>query len=328
MRDNDSATGRDPIALLLAFTGVLAFSFTFPGTVFALEGLDPYLIGIGRAAVVAVPAALALYARRARLPREPRGLVLTGLGIIVGFPVLSSVALGLGASASHGAVVIGLLPAATAVAAVLFAGERPAPGFWPAALTGAACVTVFTLWQGGGALTSADLLLLGALVLGAVGYAEGARLARSTPAWQVVCWALVLYTPLTVPVTVVLLATTDPVWTPRSFAGFAYVSLFSMFLGFFAWYAGLARAGIARAGQVQLLQPLLTLAWAALFLGDPLDPLTFVAALAVLGCVAWTQRAARGTARRRSSRVHAVRPVRPVRARSPRAYHEHTRPFA
>ncbi|ROO83572.1 drug/metabolite transporter (DMT)-like permease [Actinocorallia herbida] len=293
MRDNDSATALDPIALLLAFGGVLSFSFTFPATVFALEGLDPYLIGIGRAAFVAVPAAIALACARARLPREPRGLLLAGLGTIVGFPVLSSVALGLGASASHSAVVIGLLPAATAVAAVLFAGERPAPGFWRAALAGAACVTVFTLWQGGGSFAPADLLLVGALLLGAVGYAEGARLARSRPAWQVVCWALVLYTPLTVPVTAYLLATTSPEWTPRALGGFAYVSLFSMFLGFFAWYAGLARAGIAKAGQIQLLQPLLTLGWAALFLDDPFDPLTAVAALAVLGCVAWTQRASR-----------------------------------
>ncbi|MDX6743428.1 DMT family transporter [Actinocorallia sp. A-T 12471] len=301
MRDNDSATAPDPIALLLAFGGVLAFSLTLPSTVLALEGLDPYLIGIGRAAFVAVPAGIALLCARAPLPREPRGIVLTGLGIILGFPVLSTLALDLGASASHGAVIVGLLPAATAIAAVLFAGEKPSPAFWRAALTGTACVTVFTLWEGGGTFTVADLFLLGALVLGAVGYAEGARLSRSRPAWQVVCWALVLFTPLTVPVTGFLLATTEPHWTPRALGGFAYVSLFSMFLGFFAWYAGLARAGIAKAGQVQLLQPLLTIGWAALLLGDPFDPLTLVAALAVLGCVAWTQRASRGGVTRPST---------------------------
>ncbi|GAB2807484.1 DMT family transporter [Actinocorallia aurea] len=321
MRDNDSATSSDSIALLLAFGGVLAFSLTLPSTVLALEGLDPYLIGMGRAAFVAVPAAIALLCAKARLPREPRGLLLNGLGTVVGFPVLSTLALEHGASASHSAVVIGLLPAATAVAAVLFAKERPAPGFWRAALAGAACVTAFTLWQGGGSFSPADLLLLGALVLCAVGYAEGGRLARSRPAWQVVCWALVLYTPLTVPVTVWLLATSEPVWTPRSLGGFAYVTLFSMFLGFFAWYAGLARAGIARAGQVQLLQPPLTLVWAALLLNDPFEPLTYVAALAVLGCVAWTQRASRAPRTPAARPRPASRPPHDIRRSDLRVRH-------
>ncbi|MCD0453604.1 DMT family transporter [Actinocorallia sp. API 0066] len=309
MRDNDSATPPDPIALLLAFVGVLTFSVTMPATVLALEGLDPYLIGVGRAALVAVPAALALAAARARLPKDIGRLLLTGFGIILGFPVLSSLALEFGATASHAAVVVGLLPAATAVAAVLVAGERPARGFWPAALSGTACVTVFTLWQGGGAFTLADLLLVGALVFAAFGYAEGARMARTTPPWQVVCWALVLFAPLTVPVTLVLLATTDPVWTPGALAGFAYVAFFSMFLGFFAWYAGLARAGIARAGQIQLLQPLMTLVWAALLLGEPFEPLTVLAAFAVLLCVAWTQRASRGRGRAAPAPVPDLPPL-------------------
>ncbi|WP_344454220.1 DMT family transporter [Actinocorallia aurantiaca] len=291
MRDNDSATEKRRIALSLAFLGTLVFSFTFPATVLALRGLDPMLIGVGRAALAAVPAAGALLWVRAKRPDGWTGTVIVGLGVVVGFPVLSTLALAEGASAAHGAVVIGLLPAVTAIMATLRAGERPPAAFWVAAGSGAACVTLFTLVQGGGGFTSADLLFVGALVLGGISYAEGGRMARTMPAWQVICWALVLFTPLTVPVTAWLLATTHPSWTAESLTGFAYVSFFSMLLGFFAWYAGLARAGIARGGQVQLAQPLLTLGWAALFLGEGLDAQTGLAALAVLGCVAWTQRA-------------------------------------
>jgi drug/metabolite transporter (DMT)-like permease len=291
MRDNDSATEKRRIALSLAFLGTLVFSFTFPATVLALRGLDPMLIGVGRAALAAVPAAGALLWVRAKRPDGWTGTVIVGLGVVVGFPVLSTLALVEGASAAHGAVVIGLLPAVTAIMATLRAGERPPAAFWVAAGSGAACVTLFTLVQGGGGFTSADLLFVGALVLGGISYAEGGRMARTMPAWQVICWALVLFTPLTVPVTAWLLATTHPSWTAESLTGFAYVSFFSMLLGFFAWYAGLARAGIARGGQVQLAQPLLTLGWAALFLGEGLDAQTGLAALAVLGCVAWTQRA-------------------------------------
>jgi drug/metabolite transporter (DMT)-like permease len=274
----------------LAFLGVLSFSFTFPATAWALDGLDPYLIGIGRAAFGSVLAGLTLLAARAPLPRRWGGLVLVGLGVVFGFPILTSLALKSGASSAHSAVVIGLLPAATAIMAVLRAGERPSRTFWIASAAGALCISAFTLAKGDGGLRPADLLLFGALLLAAVGYTEGGRLAREMPAWQVVCWALVLCAPITVPVTGVLLATTDPHWTGEAMAGLVYLSLFSTFLGFFAWYRGMALAGIARASQVQLAQPLLTLLWSALFLGEDLDVTTGVAAVGVLVCVTWTQR--------------------------------------
>ena len=284
-----------PVApgLGLAALGVLAFSFSFPATVLALDGLDPYLIGVGRAAAATVLAVLALAAVRAPLPARHQwgGLAAAGLGVVFGFPVLSSLALDQGASSSHGAVVIGLLPGATAVCAVLRARERPSTAFWLAGGAGAACVGAFALSRGAGRVTPADLLLFGALLAGAIGYAEGGRLARDMPGWQVISWALVLTGPLSVPVTLVLLGTGHPHWTGRALIGFGYVSAVSMFLGFFAWYAGLGRAGIARASQVQLAQPMLTLGWSALFLGEHLDALTGLAAAAVLGCVAWTQRA-------------------------------------
>ncbi|MGK5555133.1 DMT family transporter [Actinomadura kijaniata] len=295
MRDDNSATAPTSIALGglgLAALGVLTFSFTLPSTVLGLEGLDPYLVSVGRSAAATVLAVVALLAVRARPPRPRQwaGLAVVGAGVIFGFPVLSTLALDHGAASAHSAVVVGLLPAATAVAAVLRGGERPSPAFWLASLAGAACVTGFAVIQGAGHLTPADLLLFGALVAAALGYAEGARLTHDMPGWRVISWSLVLSAPITLPVTLWLLATTGPHWTARATFGFGYVALFSAYLGFFAWYEGLARAGIARGGQVQLIQPVLTLAWSGLLLGERIDALTVLAALGVLVCVALAQR--------------------------------------
>ncbi len=288
------APGRAWRGTLLAGLGVLAFSGSFPATVFAMEGFDPYLVAVGRAAVAAVAAAAFLLV--AGVPLLPPRSQLRSYGVIVagvvfGFPLFSGLALYAGASTSHAAVVIGLLPAATAACAVLRAGEWPRALFWVSCGLGAVSITAFTLSMGGGHVTGADLLLVGALLSAAVGYTEGGRLARATPGWRVISHTLVLATPLTVPITVALALTTDVRPTAASLAGFAYVGLVSMFLGFIPWYAGLAMGGIARAGQTQLAQPLLTLLWAWLLLGELFGPVTIAAALAVLACVALTQRA-------------------------------------
>ncbi|WP_412516911.1 DMT family transporter [Actinomadura madurae] len=299
MRNQDSATVPAPVAdpafgpgLWLAGLGVLIYSFTLPATVFGLDGLDPYLIGVGRSAAAAVLAAAALLAVRARRPRRGQwaGLAVVVAGVIFGFPVLSTLALDHGASSARSAVVVGLLPAATAVCGVLRAGERPSGAFWLASAAGTACVTGFALVRGAGRVTAADLLLFGALLAAAAGYTEGARLARDMPGWRVISWALVLAAPVTVPVTAWLLATTRPAWTGHAVLGFGYVAAFSAYLGFFAWYEGLARAGIARASQVQLAQPVLTLAWSGILLAEVVDATTVLAAVAVLVCVALTQR--------------------------------------
>jgi drug/metabolite transporter (DMT)-like permease len=283
--------------LALAALGVLAFSFTMPGTVLALDGLNPYLIGVGRAAVAAVLAGAALIAVRAARPtgRQWLGLTAVGFGVVFGFPVLSTLALDTGGNASHGAVVAGLLPAATAVCAVLRTRERPARPFWVASAVGALCITGYALSRGHGRFSVADLLFVGAMLAAAVGYTEGGRLTREMPGWRVISWALVLTAPVSLPVTCVLMAESHPHWTAKAIVGFGYVSVVSMFVGFFAWYAGLGRVGIARASQMQLLQPLLTIAWAALFLGEHLNPATPVTAVAVVGCVAWTQRSRHAT---------------------------------
>jgi drug/metabolite transporter (DMT)-like permease len=273
---------------------VLAFSGSFPATAFALRGFDAYLVGVGRAAIAGVVAIVCLAAMRVPLLPPRRHLpayAAISFGVVFGFPVLSGLALDAGASTSHAAVVIGLLPAATAACAVLRAGERPKFMFWVACAAGAVAITVFTLGMGGGHLTGADLLLVGALLSAAVGYTEGGRLARETPGWRVISYALVVSLPVTVPVTAVLAMTTDVRPSAPALAGFAYVALISMFLGFFPWYAGLAVGGIARAGQTQLVQPLLTLAWAWLLLSEPIELATVTGALAVLACVALTQRA-------------------------------------
>lgn len=277
---------------------MLAFSGTFPATVLALDGLDADLVTFGRATAAGVLAVAALLLARAARPsrRQWPALIMVGLGVVVGAPLLWTIALDIGASSTHAAVVTGLLPAATAMLAVARAGERPSAVFWAAGAAGAGCVVWFTLTRGAGRFTLADLLLFAALIAAAVGYTEGGRLAREMPGWQVISWALVCTLPLSTPLSVWLLITTDQQWTARSVAGMGYVSVISMYLGFFAWYAGLGRAGVARASQLQLVQPLLTVTWSALLLGEVLDVATVFTAAAVLACVALTQRARIGSA--------------------------------
>nr|WP_246609746.1 DMT family transporter [Nonomuraea rhizosphaerae] len=277
----------------MAFLGVLAFSGSFPATVYAMRGFDPWLVAIGRAAIAGVIAVICLlFARLPLLPPRAQwgSYAAISLGVVFGFPVFSGLALHLGATTSHSAVVIGLLPAATAACAVLRAGERPRPAFWLACTAGAAAITAFTLTRGQDSAAWPDLLLVGCLVSAAVGYTEGARLSRDAPGWQVISHTLVLSLPLTAPITAVLALTTPIEPSVEAVAGFAYVGAISMFLGFVPWYAGLARGGIARAGQTQLTQPLLTLVWAWFLMGERYGPATVATALAVLVCVAITQR--------------------------------------
>lgn len=309
MRLEDNVTGgiRVTGGLLFGVVGVLAFSMSLPATRAAVGGLDPFFVAFGRAAGAGLLALGYLWLVRASLPSRGQllRLGLVALGVVVGFPLLSSLALVTQTSA-HGAVVIACLPVATVVFAVCRAGERPHTEFWLASALGLIAVLVFIVLTGGvgGGLNAADLYLLGAVVLGGLGYAEGGALARELGGARTICWALVVCLPLTVPVSAVVGATAGLGGAGLSaWLGFGYVTLVSMFLGFFAWYAGLARGGVARIGQVQLLQPVLTLGWSALLLHEEVGVLAVVAASAVLGCVIWTQRA----------RQPAVRAV-PVRA--------------
>ena len=277
--------------LLLGALGVLAFSFSLPATRLAVADLDPWLVAFGRAVVAGALAVGVLLTTRAPRPttRQLKDLALVALGVVVGFPLFTSLALH-HLPASHGAVVVGMLPAATAVAAVVLAGERPTRAFWLASSAGLAAVLAFALTRGGGDLGAPDLELLAAVLLCAVGYAVGGRLSRELGGARTICWALVLSLPVTTTVAGIALAQDGAHAGADAWLGFAYVSLISMFLGFFAWYAGLARGGVAKIGQVQLAQPVLSLLWAALILGESVGPATVGAALVVLACVVATQR--------------------------------------
>lgn len=275
--------------LLWGAIGVLAFSFTLPATRLAVSELDGVFVGLGRAVVAAVLAAFLLGAARQKWPPLrlwPR-LATVAFGVVIGFPLFSALAL-TQVPAAHGAVIVGLMPIATALMAVLRAGERPSGAFWIASLIGLMAVLSFAVVQGAGRPQLADGLILVAVFLGALGYAEGGALARELGGWQVISWALVLAAPLLFPLVAVRVWQTGLSAGPGAWLGFAYISVVSMFLAFFAWYRGLALGGVARVGQVQLVQPILTLLWSALFLGEQVSSITIAAAAAVLASVGLT----------------------------------------
>ena len=285
-------TGRATEAFLLGTLGVLGFSFTLPATRIAVAQLDATVVGLGRAVIAATLALAVLRIRGEPLP--PRRLwlriAMAGMGVVVGFPLFSALALKHLTSA-HSAVIVGLLPAATAVMAVARAGERPALGFWAACACGLASVLVFAAAEGAGTIQGADVFVLIAVVLGGFGYAEGGALSREIGGWQVICWALVASLPVTVPAAVIAALRSGLAAGRDAWLGFAYVSVISMFLAFMPWNRGLAIGGIARIAQVQLAQPVLTLLWSVLLLGERVGARTVAAALLVLASVAATQRA-------------------------------------
>ncbi|HEX7303364.1 DMT family transporter [Lentzea sp.] len=280
-----------PAGVTLGALGVLGFSFSLPATRLAVAGLDPWFVAFGRALVAGVLAIAYLALSRAPRPSaaQVRRLAVVALGIVIGFPLFTSLALTTQTSA-HGAVVIAVLPMSTAIWAVLRASERPPLAFWLSSGAGLVAVLAFVATGGGfsGSLGLADVYLLVAVVLCGLGYAEGGALSRELGGARTVCWALVVSLPVTLPIS---LCTADfSRATPVVWASFAYVALVSMFLGFFAWYAGLAAGGVAKIGQIQLAQPVLTLGWSALVLGEPVGWPALATAGVVLVCVVLTQR--------------------------------------
>jgi drug/metabolite transporter (DMT)-like permease len=282
-----TAMTQETKGMWLGIVGVAIFSLTLPFTRIAVAELNPVLVALGRAVVAAAGSAMLLWWVGAPrpTPSQCKALIVTALGVVVGFPVFSSIAMRY-VPASHGAVVLGILPLATALFGALRFGERPSIGFWIAAVIGSGIVVAFALWQGGGELHLADLALFASVIAAAMGYAEGGRLSQTMGGQQVISWALVLSMPVLLPVTIWLGWHYGVSASPQAWMGFAYVSVFSMFIGFFFWYRGLALGGIARVGQVQLLQPFLTLIGAALILGESLDARNILFALAVIGVVA------------------------------------------
>ncbi|MGV0768663.1 DMT family transporter [Mycobacterium syngnathidarum] len=289
-----SATRRSPLALShtglwWGLLGVTAFSFTIVFTKVATDGLSPLFIGAGRAVVAAAiaGAALALTRQTRPSPRQWARLAVVAAGVVAGFPLLTSYALTV-VPAGHGAIVVALLPAATAVCAVLRGHERPPVAFWAMAAAGALAAVVFAMVHGSGFghLSWPDLLLFGAVLAAAVGYAEGGLLARELGAWQTVSWALVIAAPVMLALTVLDMAQHPPHATPAQWAAFGYLAAVSMYLGFFAWYRGLAIGPMTQVSQVQLVQPVMTIAWAALLLHERLTWTTVAGGAVVIGCAA------------------------------------------
>ncbi|MBV8752640.1 MAG: DMT family transporter [Hyphomicrobiales bacterium] len=273
--------------------GMVLFSMSLPATRLAVAGFDPVFITAARAAIAGLLSAAVLAAGRSPRParRHWRGLLIVAAGVIVGYPLFTTIALQQ-VPAVHGAIVTGLLPAATAVAGVLLARERPSIGFWLAAAAGLVAVLIFSTLQGTGGISTADVWLLLAVVACAAGYAAGGVLSREMGGLWVIGWALVLCLPLSVPVALfqwngtAALAAGLPAW-----AGVLYLAVFSQYFGFVAWYRGLASGGVARVGQLKLAQPVLSMVWAALLLGEAVTASAVAAAAAVLACVVMTQRA-------------------------------------
>lgn len=285
--------GRD--GTLLALLGVVSFSLTFPSTAWGLESFGPWSLVALRSLLAAAIAGAVLLAARVRVPerRHWAGLVVVAGGVVVGFPLLTTLALRT-STTSHAAVVVGLLPLTTAVFSSVRTGARPPRAFWAAALAGAAVVIAFTVLQSGGGLSAGDLYLFCALLVCAAGYTEGGRLAKVMPGWQVTGWALVLTVPLAVAGAAVALPYEPVRWSAHGVIGLVWVAVASTFFGLYVWYRGMAEIGVARASQLQLAQPLLTLIWSFLLLGEEVTPAAPVAAVAVLVCIAVTQRAGAG----------------------------------
>jgi drug/metabolite transporter (DMT)-like permease len=287
------ATPPHPAAgLALGALGVALFGGTLPATRVAVTALHPAFVTAGRAAVAGALAAAVLLTLRRPFPERDRlAPLLAGAVLLVGgFPLLASVALRT-AEASHGGVVLAILPLATAAAAALVAGERPSRRFWALAALGTALVLGFVAVESRGAWTAADALFVAAAACAATGYAVSGRLSRAMPGWEVISWQLVLALPVTAATALAFRPPRPEAVPAAAWAGFGYVSLFSMFLGFFAWNAGLALGGVARVGQVQLLQVFVTLAASALVLGERVPPTTVLFAAAVAAVVAAGRRA-------------------------------------
>ena len=268
------------------FIGVAIFSLTLPFSHIAVREFDPLFISIGRTVLAACVAAPILILSNQAWPdlADLKQLFFVVLGVIFGFPVLSTIAMKT-APASHGSVVLALLPLGTALMSTIFAGERPSVAFWAWSVLGSAAVVVYALWDGGVALHNADSLLVLAVIAASMGYAAGGNLARKLGGWQVICWALVVALPLTLPLTLYFAQGVTGGESVRGWLCFIYLALMSQLIGFFAWNKGLAMGGVARVGQVQLLQTFMTQIAAWALMGEPLTLRSLAFACVVATCV-------------------------------------------
>jgi len=285
---------RERLGLLLGFVGMVIFGGTLPATRIAVSAIDPIAMTALRTAIAGLCSLGLLLVLRRPLPPRRLWLQLAVAMICISilFPLLMALAVKT-VDASHGGVVLGILPIATALVAVIVTHERPQPLFWVASVAGAANVVAFALRQGGGSFSAGDLLLFAAVVVSAVGYTFSGRLTAQMPGWEVISWILVMALPISLPAAALLTPAdiTHIAWKP--FLALLYVAIFSQWIGFFAWNAGMAMGGIARVSQVQLLQPFVTFALAALFAGETITPQILLFAAAVVATVAISTRTRR-----------------------------------
>jgi drug/metabolite transporter (DMT)-like permease len=276
------------------FIGILIFSGSLPATRMAVMGFDPVFLTVARATIAGLIAlALLLLFREKRPARaDLASLAIVAFGVVIGFPLLTALAL-THVTSAHSTVFIGLLPLSTAIFGVLRGGERPRPAFWIFSCLGSALVAGFAVSQGIAAAPLGDLLMLAAIIVCGLGYAEGAKLSRKLGGWQVISWALVLALPVMLALALFNLPSSFAAIAAPSWAGLVYVSLFSMLIGFFFWYRGLAQGGIAGVGQLQLLQPFFGLLLAATLLHEQISPIMLVVTVAIVACVAGAKKFAR-----------------------------------
>jgi drug/metabolite transporter (DMT)-like permease len=276
------------------FIGVVIFSGSLPATRVAVMQFDPVFLTVARAAIAGLLALCLLFAFKEKRPSRDNivSLVIVALGGVVGFPLLTALALQHITSA-HSIVFIGLLPLSTAIFAVVRGSERPRPAFWIFSALGSALVVAFALMHGLTASPIGDALMLAAIIVCGLGYAEGAKLSRTLGGWQVISWALVLSLPVMIALSIFYMPPTFSGIELPAWLSLAYVSLFSMLIGFVFWYRGLAQGGIAAVGQLQLLQPFFGLALAATLLHEPVTWMMLAVTVAVILCVAGARKFAR-----------------------------------
>jgi drug/metabolite transporter (DMT)-like permease len=291
------ALSRERLGLLLGFVGMAIFGGTLPATRIAVSAIDPMALTALRTAIAGLCSLVLLLVLRRPLP--PRRLwpqlAIAMLCVSIAFPFLMALAVQT-VDASHGGVVLGILPIATALVAVAITHERPRPLFWIASIAGAALVIAFALRQGGGALSAGDLLLFAAVAVSAIGYAFSGRLTAEMPGWEVISWVLVMALPISLPAAALTMPADLTDIALKPWLALLYVAVFSQWIGFFAWNAGMAMGGIARVSQVQLLQPFITFALAAYFNGETITPQIVLFAAAVVATVAISTRTRRAPA--------------------------------
>jgi drug/metabolite transporter (DMT)-like permease len=286
-----SALSREHLGLLLGFIGMATFGGTLPATRLAVSGFDPLALTALRTAIAGLCALVLLLVLRRPLP--PRRLwfqlMIAMLCVSILFPLLMALAVQT-VDASHGGVVMGILPIATALVAVAVTHERPKPLFWVASVAGASLVIAFALRQGGGTLSAGDLLLFAAVAVAAIGYTFSGRLTAEMPGWEVISWVLVIALPISLPAAALTMPADLTHIALKPWLALLYVAVFSQWIGFFAWNAGMAMGGIARISQVQLLQPFITFALAALFNDETITLQILLFAAAVVATVAISTR--------------------------------------